>query len=107
MNRCDPFGAAERRRDLGIERAVDHADRVRAEWSERAVELLRSWALGRPPFLAEQFRETAAKIVGHPPDARAWGAVVRAAAAEGYIRRVGYAPALSSNLSPKCLWEPL
>jgi len=59
------------------------------------------------PFLAEQFVEYATKRYGllPPPDGRAWGGPVRRAALAGKIRKVGYAPANTSNRSPKALWQ--
>jgi hypothetical protein len=95
---------ARARRDDGIERAGDHAGDA---WKRRArgylLEYLASHA-GR--FLAEDVREFAeARGLDLPPDGRAWGAVVQGAAREKVIRKVGYAPAKSSNLAPKCQWE--
>lgn len=95
------------RRDLGIERAVDHAERVSEGWQARARGYLLEY-LSRNPgdFLGEQMREFAeGKGMDAPPDGRAWGAVLQSAARAGLIRKVGYAPARSSNLSPKVLWR--
>lgn len=39
-----------------------------------------------------------------PPDKRAWGPVIMRAFKANVIKRVGYGPARSSNLSPKCIW---
>ena len=95
---------ARARRDDGIERAGDHA-------GERWKRLARGFLLEflsshRERFLAENVREFA-EIRGleAPPDGRAWGAVIQSAARERLIRKVGYAPARSSNLSPKVQWE--
>ena len=55
-------------------------------------------------FLAEEVRNFATGL-DLPPDGRAWGVVFRSAAREGLIVKAGYAPAKSSNLSPKVLWR--
>lgn len=92
------------RRDDGIARAIEHAgDR----WKRLARGYLVEYLAGRrigDDFLAEHVRDFAAGLES-PPDGRAWGHVMRAASREGLIRNVGYAPARSSNLSPKVLWR--
>ena len=102
---------AERRRDTGMARAVDHADRERPDWSLRAAHALHEYAQKHrgEKFLAEDVRQWAESkmLVSEPPTNKAWGAVFKEGAKLGVIRRVGYAPAKSSNMSPKCLWEGL
>jgi hypothetical protein len=102
---ADLFTWAEKRRDIGMERAVEHADSAEEGWSADARAALLAYArrIGRP-FLVEEVREAATWLPA-PPDGRAWGAVTRRAALAGSIVRVGYAPAASSNCSPKCLWS--
>ena len=92
------------RRDRGILRAIDHAG---ADWQRGARGyLLEYLATHQGPFLAEDVREFAeARHFAHPPDGRAWGWVTRSAARDGLIVKVGYAPAKSSNLSPKVQWR--
>ena len=95
---------AAERRDAGIERSSSHAERVTPLWNEMAYTHLRVWLLTRDrgDFLAEDaFKEF--QIA--PPDGRAYGAVMRKAAAAGIIHKIGYAPAKSSNLSVKVLWR--
>lgn len=94
--------AARVRRDIGINRAEDHQEAVVTGWVEDTARLLTEWAAARGPFLAEDFR--ASNIYEKPEESRAFGAVFRYAAKRNWIRRLGYAPAKSSNLSPKCLW---
>lgn len=90
------------RRDRGIQSSGDHAGSV---WKRRATGyLLEYLAAHREPFLAEDVREFAAQLES-PPDGRAWGSVFQEAARRGLIVKVGYAPAKSSNLSPKVLWR--
>lgn len=92
------------RRDDGIQRASDHAGEA---WKKRAhgylLEFLTTLHI-EEEFLAERVREFAAGL-DVPPDGRAWGWVMRDASRRGFIVKVGYAPAKSSNLSPKVLWR--
>lgn len=92
------------RRDAGIERAVTHADRVMLTWSDDAYSYLRTWLARKPrgDFLAE---DAFAEFLIDPPDGRAFGAVIRRAARDGLIHKVGYRQAKTSNLSPKVLWR--
>lgn len=91
------------RRDTGIDRAGEHAGDA---WKRRARGyLLEYLAVHSGAFLAEDMRGFAERHgFEAPPDGRAWGAVFRSAARAKLIRKVGYAPAQSSNLSPKCQW---
>lgn len=91
------------RRDDGITRAGEHAGDL---WKKGARGyLLEYCAYSSAPFMAEDVRGYAEeRSFAKPPDGRAWGAVFQAAAREGLIRKVGYAPAKSSNLSPKVQW---
>lgn len=100
------LNAAMERADRGIESSGAHADRVEDGWRYQALALLTAFAreIGRS-FVVEEARAYAEKHgLPDPPDARAYGSVVRLARAKGRIRKVGYAPAASSNGSPKCLW---
>jgi hypothetical protein len=91
-----PRRAAEARRDDAIAKADP-------SWVAIAANVLQDWASCRAPFLAEDF--IAEHLVSRPREPRHWGAVFKYAARRGYIRKVGYAPANSSNRSPKTLWE--
>lgn len=102
------YEQAEKRRDKGMKRAVDHADAVEEGWSERAMRALRIYCRYHKgkSFLSEDVRDWAETkgYISIPPDARSWGAIFQTAAKAGVIWRIGYSPAKSSNLSPKCLW---
>lgn len=96
------------RRDAGIAAAESHADADAPGWTEQAIAALKFYAHNEQfEFLAEDFSSWAVTnhIIAAPADGRAWGAVLRLAAKRGLVRRVGYAPARSSNMSPKCLWS--
>lgn len=100
---------AETNRDRCMARAVDHADRERPDWSLRAAHALHEYAQKHPgeSFLAEDMRAWAEgkMLVSTPPTAKAWGAVFKSAAAQRLVVKAGYAPAKSSNCSPKTLWR--
>ena len=91
------------RRDKGIDRAGEHAGDV---WKRRARGYLLEFLATNPgPFLGEQLRWFAEdRGLPYPPDGRAWGGILKSAAHDKLIRKVGYAPAKSSNLSPKVQW---
>lgn len=98
---------ARARRDLGMARAADKAEREVTGWSEVALAFVRRFVSDRPhPFLAEDVR-AAAKVWGliEPQNAKAWGPVIKRAERAGVVRACGYAPANSSNRSPKVLWR--
>jgi len=99
--------SARARRDLGLERASSHAEAETPGWNERALELLLAFVALRNgrPFLTEDFVEFTAGKIEPPPDPRTWGAPIQRAARARRIRRIGYAPARSSNCAPKCVWQ--
>jgi hypothetical protein len=101
-----PRRVAEIKRDIGIERAGDHADREHEAWRDSAARLINAYACTHGDFLVEDAAEYAyARSLPLPPDGRAWGAAVRLAKSRGYIVACGYRAAKSSNLSPKVLWR--
>lgn len=97
---------AERRRDIGIERASAHAEDESPGWNDRAYRLLLEYILIKrgASFLAEEFRLWAESRIEAPPDPRTWGKPIQAAAYKHLITRVGFAKANTSNRSPKALW---
>jgi hypothetical protein len=96
-------------RDLGIMRSGSKADRVVPGWQGKALYCLERYLSQLPPrheFLAEEFVHYASMAgLEDPPDGRAYGSVMQQAARKGLILKVGYRVALSSNLSPKTLWQ--
>ena len=101
------FTAAMEARDLGVERSVNHANRVESEWSGQALGLLIAFAMsiGRP-FLVEEARAYAeATGLPPPPDKRAWGSIPRRARAKRRLEVCGSGAAASSNCSLKRLWR--
>jgi len=96
---------AELRRDLGISRAAHAAERRSPGWEEEALAQIGAYATRNAYFLAEDVRAT----FGTPAhvDGRAWGGVFRQAVKAGLIVSDGFAPANSSNRSPKVRWRSL
>lgn len=93
MNREPAIHACAERADAAWFAAAEAAIRryARQHRAERwRIEQARSWAHERG--------------LPHPHDARAWGAVTRALAKSGVIRRAGYANG-AINYSPKPLWR--
>ena len=53
------------------------------------------------PFTAEQIRIKIGESIDQPNDLRWWGEVILALKADGFLRRVSFAPAASSHGSLK------
>lgn len=100
---------ARTRRDTGMALSEDKANRQQPGWSEAALVVVEKYCLAHPDrqFLTEDVRTWAEQLglIDAPENAKSWGSVMRRAASFGDIRRVGYMPAKSSNLSPKCAWQ--
>lgn len=93
------------RRDDGMASSAEHAERAQPGWSERARAYVQRYPIifgWETPFTMEQARQWAyAMGLDRPPEERAWGAVTQKLVRDGIIEPVGYAPAASSNGSPK------
>lgn len=99
---------AEDLAERGAQRAAAHADRVSEGWSDEALKALRLFIIYENyEFTTEEVREYANFLeVPQPPDARAWGAVVKRAHREGIIEPCGYAKAgKSGHAGPRTLWR--
>lgn len=86
-------------RDAGIQKAVEHANQVNPEWSDKAYEMFVDWLKGWPStftFLMEDFRKVA-QIRGlpDPPSARSFGGVALKAKFAGLIKSNGLKPTTS------------
>lgn len=106
MCELDPDAVARVRRDDGIQRAVDHADRVSHAWSVLAYQTLIAFLQHRAyRFLAQEFVEYAEDVerIPIPPDKRAWGSIIQRAARAGLIVKAGYRE--DRYCSPKTLWR--
>ncbi len=104
-----PMAIAKASANVGIQRAADRAERTEPGWVDQAAEALRKIVLAsslQRTFTIDQARHWCRHDVADPPDGRAWGAVTRRALKLGYIVATdGYAPAASSNGSPKRLYR--
>lgn len=106
--RAKTLQEAAQRRDEAIEAGLSHADRVKAEWRKWAYDYFKGLvALTTSPFMAEDLIEkaTAEGIWSPAPDPRHYGGIIRMLAKDKVIVKIGYAPARTSNCSPKCLWQ--
>lgn len=91
-------------RELGLVMVAESSGEA---WRLRAIACVREFiSRVRGPFLAEDVREYAQERgLAEPPDARAWGVVMQRAQRERLVQAYAYAPARSSNGSPKVLWK--
>ena len=97
-------------RDIGIAKAVAHADRVVNSWSTDALKIVVDYCNGLSSgdhVTSEKFRMHA--VVGglqNPPDNRAWGGVMRNAAKMGIITKIGWTTADDPKVhkNPVSLW---
>ena len=98
---------ATERRDDGIAKAIDHADRVSHAWSVLAYQYVQWWLRHCKPdatFLSENIIGFATEWgAPEPPDSRAWGAIIQRAARAGLIVKAGYRE--DKFCSPKTLWR--
>ncbi len=94
---------ADAARDLGMARVEKAAGE---QWRGAALDVVRQYAKNHTVFLTEDVREFAQKQgMAPPPNEKAWGPVMLAAAREGVIVSCGTGRARSSNNSPKVLWK--
>lgn len=78
------------------------------DWSRAALVFVRRYASLNQWFMTEELRAWAHNAgFPRPPNAKAWGAVMQAAQRAGIVIADGYAPANSSNRSPKVRWKSL
>lgn len=98
-------------RDLGMEKAADHADQVHGNWQDAAYEFLKKYiGYTKTPFMGEDVRRAAELAEGSPvptpPSKRAWGAVLVRAATEGLIKKKGYGTVTNplAHRTPAAIW---
>lgn len=98
--------AAAVRANAAILAVAAKAERKSAGWVELALAELGEFARStKGTFTIEQARAAIQDKLPKPHDLRAWGQVTRAARSKGVIVQDGYAPAASSNGSPKPLYR--
>jgi len=87
-------------RDKGILKAVTSAENNCPEWAEKAYSKLKEFLnTVTGPFQAEEIRSYAAidDDFPFPPSERSWGAVMKRAAFDGLIKKIG----IKSTRNPK------
>lgn len=105
--------SARQRADRGIKSSAQHAEQDAPGWQEDAMHYLRWFCrlMARRTcnqFHIEAFRQWAAsKGLKQPEELRSYGALTQRAIREKLIHPTGlYARAVSSNLSPKMIYQP-
>lgn len=104
----------ERLSDVGLQMAVNKADRDYTDWSERCWQLFLKW-LGKKPvgyqFLVEEFRIAALewKKIEKPNSDRAFGFISKRAVKMNLIISAGTAKTKSkgSHSTPANVWRKL
>jgi len=82
--------AGRLQRDLGIQRAVENAEAKTPGWTDIARDYLIVFMRSHNQFSGEMFREWAvANGLPLPPHLRAFGGVMRKAAIDGLIHKIG------------------
>ena len=97
--------AARDARDIGMQQALDHAERVQPDWKREAYAALVAFAESHAQFTSEDFR--AGSSVSSPTTPKAFGPVFKRAARAGVIVKRGFTTAKERHLSPCPLWESL
>lgn len=94
--------------DAAIKQAADHADAVVAEWTNSAYDHLVRYARENRYFKTEDVRLAAHKAgLPKPPDARAWGAVMRRAVAQNVVTKLGFGVSTEpqAHMRPAAVWQ--
>jgi hypothetical protein len=109
MNQFQLNFEAEKARDVGIQRAIDHANAVHPTWQDQAVDLFLAYCQEHKgsTFMTEDVRWYAENLgLPAPPDKRAWGAIAVIVKRKGLIKGNGYAPqkAVNAHCAPKTVW---
>jgi hypothetical protein len=101
------FEAARARRAAGMASAFEHAESDVPGWGAQCFQMLVAYAAEQHhSFTIETFRAWAhARGLPVPAESRAFGPVTQRAIRQGVIVRTGYAPAASSNGSPKPVYS--
>lgn len=91
----EPFvDLAAKGKEEGMKQAIDHANEVDENWSEKAEEVFMMYLSkisNNHEFMAEDVREFAEenKLIPEPPHKRAWGGITYKLAKRGDIIKVG------------------
>lgn len=96
-------------RDKGIEKAVEHANHVYTQWSEKAFDFLLKYLQTAQEFMVEDVRKASEGIVPSPPSLRAWGGVIVRAAKANLIKKIGFRNVTNAkaHCTPASVWEKI
>ena len=103
LNILDLIREGEVLKQNGLLRAIDHADKVSPQWSQKAfniaVEYVKNELRSGQQFKSEDIRIWAYRWdkIEKPPHERAWGGVCISMARQGLIEKIG----LASVVNPK------
>jgi hypothetical protein len=78
--------AWEKRKE-GMEKAVNHANALCEDWSDKAFEALKDYIKTKSTFITEELRQEVNIPTMKPA---AWGAVISRAVKSGLIKQVGW-----------------
>ena len=87
-------GEAARRRDEGMQSAVDHAESAWDGWKKLALAAFKEHAQSHDTFTTEDVRADHLSVPP-PPEPRAWGAIATEAKKLGYVAHAGFVQAQS------------
>lgn len=104
---------AERLRDIGMNMAIESAEKLSDEsWGEKCYQLLKKYLLVNcQPFMTEYFRawvETGNKLA-EPPSKRAYGGIIARAHKSGLIKHCGYSQTsnVKAHKTPASVWQKI
>jgi photosystem II stability/assembly factor-like uncharacterized protein len=90
MNARHDLRDAKAARDIGMEKALAHAENTHAGWKHAAYHFLVLYAKQHAEFISEDVGDAhEAAGLPQPPTRRAWGSLYRKAAREGIIVQSG------------------
>jgi len=94
-------------RDVGMQRAMQHANNKIDSWTCKAYKFLLSYIQTNKVFMCEDVREASKGIVESPPNNRAWGGIFAKAAKLHIIKRKGFKNVANAkaHCTPATLWE--
>jgi hypothetical protein len=93
-------------RDEGMANATAGADAQCPNWSDLALEWLRTYARDHASFISEQATDAARNWgLVEPSNPKAWGGVFKRAARDGVIQRDGFGVSNRRHRSPTPLWR--
>lgn len=104
-----PVISGETRRDMGIAKAIDHADKVYDKWSDKAFDFLLKYLQSSTEFMVEDIRKASIGIVPEPPSLRAWGGIIVRAAKANLIKRIGFKNVQNekAHCTPASVWQKI